>query len=101
MGEFGATQFQVGAYLLGLWGFKNSIVEAVAFADHPGKLASKGLDVAAILHVSRVLAGPFPGFILGEADDNAGRMAFDMDYLQRLGKADRLGIWMIEASQVK
>jgi HD-like signal output (HDOD) protein len=99
--EFGASQFQVGAYLLGLWGFKNSIVEAVAFADHPGQVPSAGLDVTAVLHVSRVLAGPFPGFTLGEVDDNAGRMAFDMPYLERLGKADRLGIWMIEASQVK
>jgi len=101
MKEFGATQFQVGAYLLGLWGFKNSIVEAVAFADHPGQLPADQLDVSAVLHVARVLAGPFPGFVLGEADENAGRMAFDMEYLSRLGKDDRLGIWMIEAGQVQ
>jgi len=101
MAEFGASQFQVGAYLLGLWGFKYSIVEAVAFADNPGELPSDSLDVTAVLHVARVLAGPFPGFTLGEADDNAGRMAFDMGYLEKLGKADRLGLWMVEAAQVK
>ena len=100
MAEFGCTQFQVGAYLLGLWGFKNNIVEAVAFADQPGSEPASRLDVAAVVHVARVLAGPFPGFALGEADDSAGRMALDMGYLTQLGKQDRLGIWMIESSQV-
>jgi HD-like signal output (HDOD) protein/CheY-like chemotaxis protein len=101
MQEFGATQFQVGAYLLGLWGFKNSIVEAVAFADHPGALPASSLDVTVVVHAARVLAGPFPGFIVGEADASAGRMALDMEYLEQLGKADRLGPWMIEAQRIQ
>jgi HD-like signal output (HDOD) protein len=100
MAEFGCTQFQVGAYLLGLWGFKNNVVEAVAFADQPGNEPASRLDVSAVVHVARVLAGPFPGFTLGEAGDRAGRMALDMGYLTQLGKQDRLGVWMIEASQV-
>ena len=100
MNEFGATQFQLGAYLLGLWGFKNSIVEAVAFADQPGTQPAGRLDVLAVVHVARALAGPFPGFILGEADDNAGRMPLDMAYLGLLGKQDRLGSWMIESGKV-
>jgi len=100
MAEFGATQFQVGAYLLGLWGFNNAIVEAVAYADRPGAQPSPTLDVSAVVHVARVLAGPFPGFSLGEANDAVGRMALDMDYLNSLRAQDRLGGWMIEASQV-
>ena len=35
--EFGATHAQVGAYLLGLWGFTDMIVEAVAFHHHPSR----------------------------------------------------------------
>ena len=100
LSEFGCTQFQVGAYLLGLWGFKNTVVEAVAFADQPGTQPASRLDVSAVVHVARVLAGPFPGFTLGEAGDNAGRMPLDMSYLSQLGKQDRLGIWMIESNQV-
>lgn len=100
LAEFGCTQFQVGAYLLGLWGFKHSVVEAVAFADQPGSQPASRLDVSAVVHVARVLAGPFPGFTLGEADDHAGRMPLDMGYLSQLGKQDRLGIWMIESNQV-
>jgi HD-like signal output (HDOD) protein/CheY-like chemotaxis protein len=100
LAEFGCTQFQVGAYLLGLWGFKNTVVEAVAFADQPGTHPASRLDVSAVVHVARVLAGPFPGFTLGEAGDNAGRMALDMGYLSQLGKQDRLGTWMIESNQV-
>jgi HD-like signal output (HDOD) protein/CheY-like chemotaxis protein len=101
LGEFHATQFQLGAYLLGLWGFKNSIVEAVAFADQPGSQPASRLDVSAVVHVARVLAGPFPGFTLGEGNGEAGRMPLDMGYLTQLGKQDRLGVWMIEARQVQ
>jgi hypothetical protein len=97
---FGATQFQVGAYLLGLWGFKNPIVEAVAYVDRPSALPAGGLDVATLVHVARVLAGPFPGFALGEISNSVGRMALDMEHLDRLGKDERLGAWMIEAQKV-
>jgi HD-like signal output (HDOD) protein len=98
--EFGASQFQVGAYLLGLWGFRNAIVEAVAYVDCPESLPADGLDVTAVVHVARALAGPFPGFTLGEPDDGAGRMALSMSYLDSLGQQDKLGSWMIEAGQV-
>lgn len=66
---------EVGAYLLGLWGFPTPIVEAVAFHHQPSRGAGGGIGLAGIVHVADWLAhrmkaggGPFdlvlePGFL--------------------------------------
>ena len=92
---FGATQFQVGAYLLGLWGFNQDMVEAVAFTGRPGATKASGLDIAAVVHVARVLAGPSPTY--AEAGDR-GRIPLDSAHLAALGKADRFSLWRAEAA---
>ena len=82
--ELGATHFQVGAYLLGLWGFRHGIVEAVAYVDCPDTLPTNGFDVVGAVHVARSLAGPFPGFA-ADAHDEAGRLALAFGYLESVG----------------
>jgi putative nucleotidyltransferase with HDIG domain len=47
-----AHHAEVGAYLLGLWGFPNSIVEAVAFHHTPNQASEKGFGLAGIVHVA-------------------------------------------------
>jgi putative nucleotidyltransferase with HDIG domain len=47
-----AHHAEVGAYLLGLWGFPNSIVEAVAFHHMPSQASEKGLNLAGIVHIA-------------------------------------------------
>ena len=47
-----AHHAEVGAYLLGLWGFPNSIVEAVAFHHMPSLASEKGLNLAGMVHVA-------------------------------------------------
>ena len=47
-----AHHAEVGAYLLGLWGFPNSIVEAVAFHHTPERASEKGFGLAGIVHVA-------------------------------------------------
>jgi HD-like signal output (HDOD) protein len=42
----------VGAYLLGLWGFPNSIVEAVAFHHSPSRASEKCLTLSGIVHIA-------------------------------------------------
>ncbi len=56
-GEDLASQMQahhaeVGAYLLGLWGFPNSIVEAVAFHHAPSRVAENCLSLTGIVHIA-------------------------------------------------
>jgi HD-like signal output (HDOD) protein len=47
-----AHHAEVGAYLLGLWGFPNLIVEAVAFHHTPGLASEKGLGLPGIVHIA-------------------------------------------------
>jgi putative nucleotidyltransferase with HDIG domain len=47
-----AHHAEVGAYLLGLWGFPNSIVEAVAFHHAPSLASGKCLTLSGIVHIA-------------------------------------------------
>jgi putative nucleotidyltransferase with HDIG domain len=47
-----AHHAEVGAYLLGLWGFPHSIVEAVAFHHSPSKAAGDGLSLPKLIHIA-------------------------------------------------
>jgi putative nucleotidyltransferase with HDIG domain len=47
-----ARHAEVGAYLLGLWGFPNSIVEAVAFHHTPKRTSEEGFGLSGIVHVA-------------------------------------------------
>ncbi len=60
---FGASHALVGAYLLGLWGFSDLVVEAVAHADLPSAAphhsGSENVILTA-LHAARALGPRFP-----------------------------------------
>lgn len=89
---FGAGSAAIAAYLLGLWGFSDEIVEAVAYADRPSRLPGCGGPVLAVLHAATALGPPSP---LGQSES-----LLDLDYLERCGLADRLPRWQqIAAAQ--
>jgi HD-like signal output (HDOD) protein/CheY-like chemotaxis protein len=86
--EFGATHAEVGAYLLGLWGLPNPVVEAVALHHRPADCAGRGFSPAIAVHVADVLAH--------ENQDTAGAMAsceIDLAVLAGLGLEERLDAW--------
>ena len=87
---FGATHLQLGAYLLGLWGFNKAVVEAVAFSGSPGIAPASRLEPAGAVHVARVLAGPVPPY--------GARLALDQGYLEGLGATERVAGWKAEAA---
>lgn len=75
-GTFGHAE--VGAYLLGLWGLPAQIVEAVAFHHAPQKIPQATFGVIGAVHVAVALAcGTDP----------------DIEYLQKMGVADKLECW--------
>jgi putative nucleotidyltransferase with HDIG domain len=47
---------EVGAYLLSLWGFPYSVVEAVAHHHHPRRVPQGGIDMVLVVYVSNILA---------------------------------------------
>jgi HD-like signal output (HDOD) protein len=52
---FGASHAEVGAYLLGLWGLPNPILEAVAWHHAPEKNPSPQFSAVLAVHVADVL----------------------------------------------
>jgi HD-like signal output (HDOD) protein len=84
--EFGATHADVGAYLLGLWGLPNPIVEAVALQHCPSLCVVPGFSPLATVHVANAFAHEKEG---GPAESRR----IDEDYLKKLGLADRLADW--------
>ncbi len=81
------THAEVGAYLIGLWGITNSIVEALAFHHNPGRCAVKTFTLATAVHVADVLANEVYPVEAG-VDVQA-----DYDYLAKAGMAERLAVW--------
>jgi HD-like signal output (HDOD) protein len=62
----GASHAEIGAYLLGVWGFPPSIVEAVAYHHRPLAVAHHAFDALSALCITHALVEPaesaaFPG----------------------------------------
>jgi len=53
----GTTHAGVGAYLLGLWGLPDAILEAAAFHHAPHQSHGDSLNTATIVHAANVLSG--------------------------------------------
>jgi putative nucleotidyltransferase with HDIG domain len=50
--QMDAHHAEVGAYLLGLWGFPNPIIEAVAFHHAPSQAGGEGLTLPRLIHIA-------------------------------------------------
>jgi len=81
---FGVHHGSVGAYLLGIWGLPNPIIEALAFHHRPNSYPQDRLNVLTAIHVANVL----------EQETVPGRHCrFDEEYLSGLGLLDHLSEW--------
>jgi HD-like signal output (HDOD) protein len=78
---FGATHSEVGGYLLGLWGLPAPVVEAISLHHEPSESVIGQFSALTAVHVADCLV----------ADRSSSTV--DMDYLTRLGLADRLPVW--------
>jgi HD-like signal output (HDOD) protein len=77
--HFRASQDDVGAYALGLWGFADDLVEAVAHQTVPSRLAKPGRGhPLPYLHLARVILG-------GGAGQLDAGPPLDEEYVDRLG----------------
>ncbi|MDA7977412.1 MAG: response regulator [Pirellulales bacterium] len=85
----GNTHADVGAYLLGLWGLPNSIVEAVAFHHAPGDCESGQFTPLTAVHIANVLSNDMGD----DASSVTGSIELDIEYLDRVGVVDRLPAW--------
>jgi HD-like signal output (HDOD) protein len=84
----GTSHGEVGAYLLGLWGLPDPIVEAVAFHHTPRRCLSREFGALAAVHVADALESE-----TRPATDCPEAGALDREYLEDLGVAEQLDSW--------
>ncbi|MFA6019610.1 MAG: response regulator [Rhodospirillales bacterium] len=87
--SFGVNHHLIGAYLLGLWGFKDSLIEAVAFAPNPSQTEGQENQTLTAVHAALALGPRFPAL----PPDLAGAELLDHAYLARVGRDDRIETW--------
>jgi len=86
---FGATHGMLGAYLLGLWGLNDQVVDAVAFHQCPTEAQQQILSPLAIVYIADMLEKTEP-----DQDLAAPESPLDVHYLQAVGfEVDRLKHW--------
>jgi HD-like signal output (HDOD) protein/ActR/RegA family two-component response regulator len=79
---------EVGAYLLGLWGFSDTVIEAVAYHHAPSKSGAGKLELAGLLHIADRLAHRS-----GPSTDSLGEVDLEAGYLESIGLTGRLVEW--------
>lgn len=86
----GCTHAETGAYLLGLWGLPDSIVEAIALHHRPVQSRDQRFSALTAVHVANALEHEYSGESIRETSEP------DEGYLEKLGLSDRLPIWRQE-----
>jgi HD-like signal output (HDOD) protein/ActR/RegA family two-component response regulator len=88
---FGASHAEVGAYLLGLWGLPQRVVDTVANHLEPQRTSSRLFDAAAALYVANhLLADPE---VPAVEELLPHMVALDLAFLRSIGVAHQLEDW--------
>lgn len=88
--ELGCDHGRVGAYLLGLWGLSDPIIEAIAHHDLPGESEFRELAPLTAVHAASSL-------VLEQLGSPA---TLDLDYLEAVGCTSRLDDWRAAAERL-
>ncbi|MEW8027049.1 MAG: response regulator [Candidatus Thiodiazotropha sp.] len=82
----GSTHGEVGAYLLGLWGLPQSIVEAVALHNQPALQGERVFNVLSVVHIANAL-------VHAEEEGAVSDTLLDLDYIDSIKVTDRVDAW--------
>ncbi|MER3428458.1 MAG: two-component system response regulator [Pyrinomonas sp.] len=88
---FGTTHAEVGAYLFGLWGLPDQIVEAVAFHHRPQDAKANDFCALTAVHVANAI----------EHEGRAERAQIDADYLDALRLIERFTTWQQACAKMR
>ncbi|OPY58497.1 MAG: Hydrogenase transcriptional regulatory protein hupR1 [Pelotomaculum sp. PtaU1.Bin035] len=86
-GLMGISHSEVGAYLLGLWGFSNSVVKSVAYHHTPVKSMNVEFTPLTAVHVANAL----------ELQEDC----IDLPYLESLNLTNKIAIWTECCNKIK
>jgi putative nucleotidyltransferase with HDIG domain len=87
----GTTHAAVGAYLLGLWGLPDAIIDAVAYHHFPALKAEQGFGTVAIAHIADAFANQSGA--LRHTDHLVDGL--DYIYLEQIKMRDHIPAWRI------
>jgi len=90
----GVTHAEVGAYLLGLWGLPDAIVEGVAFHHCPGECPETSFIPLTAVHAGDILEHEL------HPDGTDCVSKADAKYLDRLGLGKRFDAWRVACESV-
>lgn len=80
---FGVTHAELGAYLLGLWGLSDNIVEAVAYHHRPADCPASQFTALAAIHIAN-------GLCTDRLEDISESCGLDSNYIESLGLTSQL-----------
>lgn len=83
----GCSHMEIGAYLLGLWGLPNPIVETVAYHHRPSLSVGDTFTPLTAVHIAGALLAQGAEAAVSE------NPLLDMEYLSRLGLTDQVEDW--------
>ena len=86
--EFGASHAEVGAYVLGLWGLPNPIIEAVAYHHTPHESFTSTFSALAAVHAADSI-----DYAESSGCGTAVGNKLDMDLLARIGLDGQVDEW--------
>lgn len=86
---FEATHSEVGAYLLGLWGLPNQVVEAIAFHHTPSAIEPNMFSPLTAVHIANAFERYGKRMILDNPDS-----ILDTNYLKKLNVMEKLPVWI-------
>ncbi len=84
---YGVVRCEAAAYLLALWGLPSEVVEAVLYADTPGKSSETTFGPVTAVHAAQYLVATSLALTRGLVPN------LDEDFLKRVGYLDRLEAW--------
>ena len=85
---FGTGQSAIGAYLIGLWGFANPIIEAICFQSALERYPAATFSPALAVHIANVL------YYQNRPDEIVGKKpCLNMRALEALSLQDKVGEW--------
>jgi HD-like signal output (HDOD) protein len=92
---FGTTHAEIGAYLLGLWGFSDPIIEAVAFHHYPKECYKSGFTPLTAIHAANAYLTDIEN---PTSIHTAGSL--DNEYLKDLGFLEKSPPWRDICSKI-
>ena len=92
---FGVTHEKIGAYLMGLWGFNDSIIEALTFHHNPMNNISKEFIPLTAVYIANIIEHElFPERTMGVVPE------IDKEYIKKLNLTDKIPIWRDECKKI-